>query len=90
MTGELTQDQVRTVFDAEIRPELDRLGALPQAVGRPVVVFVGGQPRAGKSQSLARVQERYPGFVPVVGDDLRAYHPDHRHLMRTDPWPCPG
>ncbi|MEE0162652.1 MAG: zeta toxin family protein [Sutterella wadsworthensis] len=89
MTGELTPDQIRARFEERIRPELDRLGAIQKTQGHPVVVFVGGQPGAGKSKSLERIQEHYPGIVPVIGDDLRSYHPDYRRLMRTDPLVMP-
>lgn len=53
------------------------------------MVIVGGQPGAGKTRSLDQAARTHPGVVPVVGDDLRLFHPDYRDLMVTDPLAMP-
>lgn len=55
---------------------------------RPTVLLIGGQPGAGKTMGLQRARGLHPGtdFVPIVGDDLRAYHPAYlRLLSNADP-----
>lgn len=52
----------------------------------PVLLSVGAQPGAGKTMALESALRRfYPneGFVQVVGDDLRRYHPDFVHLSQS-------
>lgn len=64
----------------------DRLFNSAQPSPSPVTVFLGGQPGAGKTSALGRVLHSFPGSItPIIGDDLRAYHPDYDHLIAHDP-----
>lgn len=83
---DLSADEVREIFDRDIAPTLTAGGA---AELHPSVVFVGAQPGAGKSRAIADVHAEQPAAVPVIGDDLRRFHPDYRNLMRTDPLAMP-
>ncbi|MGA5425184.1 zeta toxin family protein [Streptomyces lavendulocolor] len=53
----------------------------------PVVVLLGAQPAAGKSQAMAAVEQRHAGrsLVPLTGDELRAFHPRYEELQGTPP-----
>ena len=82
----LSADELREIFDRQIAPTLIAGGA---AELHPSVVFVGAQPGAGKSRAIADVHSERPAAVPVIGDDFRAFHPDYRALMRTDPLAMP-
>ena len=82
--SQLSLEAHQRIFEGEIAPELFA-GAAP--VARPVAVIFGGQPGAGKSALVdAAVQEftRRGGCVPIVGDELRAYHPRYWTLLRVD------
>ena len=83
---DLSADELREIFDRDIAPTLTAGGA---AELHPSVVFVGAQPGAGKSRAIADVHGEQPAAVPVIGDDLRAFHPDYDALMRTDPLTMP-
>lgn len=89
MTGELGEAQSGRIFETDIRPELDELGTSSCSEFTPSLVFVGGQPGAGKSKAVARAVTRHPGIIEVVGDDLRIYHPDYRRLMYEAPSEMP-
>ena len=72
------------IFREEIIPELT---AGLTAADRPGAVVLGGQPGAGKSamQSAAELEfKSRGGALAIVGDDLRAYHPEYRALLRQD------
>lgn len=58
-------------------------------VREPVTIFLGGQPGAGKTASQGHVVRQVSGFVPIVGDDLRQYHPDYQRLVLDDPLRMP-
>lgn len=83
---DLSADELREIFDRDIAPTLTAGGA---AELHPSVVFVGAQPGAGKSRAIADVHADHASAVPVIGDDLRRFHPDYRNLMRTDPLAMP-
>ena len=83
---DLSADELREIFDRDIAPTLTAGGG---AELHPSVVFVGAQPGAGKSRAIADVHGEQPAAVPVIGDDLRAFHPDYDALMRTDPLTMP-
>lgn len=77
-------------FDSRIKPDLDAQRAAPgQAADRPVIIFTGGQPGAGKSNANARAKYDRPNLVEIIGDDLRQYHPDYAKLMRNNPLAMP-
>jgi hypothetical protein len=83
----LDADTLREIFERDIAPTLSLGGALAL---RPAVVFVGAQPGAGKSRAISAVRADHPDAVPVIGDDFRAFHPDYRDLMRSDPLSMPA
>lgn len=89
MTGELTEAQLREIFERDIRPELDALGASSREEPTLLLVLVGGQPGAGKSKAISRIEAQHPGIVEVIGDDLRNFHPTTTDLCRRPRWPCP-
>nr|WP_257210357.1 zeta toxin family protein [Actinomyces ruminis] len=67
-------------------------GHLPSS--SPVLLSVGAQPGAGKTQAIDAVMRKlYPGepFVKVIGDDLRQFHPNFPALSRSvDPEAMPA
>lgn len=100
--SELSRAELDDVFDAQILPRYDALlGDVPRGAdaavtdadaggARPRLLLVGGQPGAGKTQFLAIAGADAPGAIEVVGDDLRAFHPDCARLMSTDPLAMPA
>lgn len=80
MSGELSAEQLRSFFDQDVRPYLE--GHRVQVSGGqsqpPVVVYVGGQPGAGKSRANERATQERPSLVPVIGDDLRQFRSEER------------
>ena len=90
MTGELTEAQLREIFERDIRPELDALGASSREEPTLLLVLVGGQPGAGKSKAISRIEAQHPGIVEVIGDDLRNFHPDYDRLMQEAPLAMPA
>lgn len=58
----------------------------------PVLVLLGGQPAAGKTQAQRTILAEHPDddLVEVTGDDLRRYHPDYDRLAREQPFLMPG
>lgn len=80
----LSEAEHQATFDNDIKPDLFA-GAKPS--GQPVAVIFGGQPGAGKSAAVdAALRELAPhgGAVPIIGDDLRGYHPHYARLMERD------
>lgn len=59
---------------------------------RPVLVLLGGQPAAGKTQAQRTILAEHAGddLVEVTGDDLRRYHPDYDRLAREQPFGMPN
>lgn len=59
----------------------------------PVLLSIGAQPGAGKTRGLAHAMRAlHPSqqFVPVIGDDLRRFHPDYARLSQSpDPEAMP-
>lgn len=76
LRAELSEDDLRSRWATRVQPLL--FGGRP-ASERPTAVLIGGQPGCGKTAGLHRVLAEYPGegFVPIIGDDLRVYHPDY-------------
>lgn len=72
------------IFRTEIIPDLF-FDAAPQK--NPCVVFLGGQPGAGKSATFASAAHELAkrgGVVAIAGDDLRHYHPRYNEFLATD------
>jgi hypothetical protein len=79
----LSAEENRVLFDKTIVPaEFPILVSQSQ----PVVVFVGGQPGAGKTALQERIEylNVLPDLTKINGDDYRAYHPDYNRLLYED------
>jgi hypothetical protein len=80
----LSAEEHRWIFDELIAPSY-----LNGIVSRddPRVVYVLGQPGAGKLLAARRMVRRAmrPGTPRLVGDDFKASHPDYFQLLRDDP-----
>ncbi len=78
----LSADEHAFVFDAMVVPVM-----LSRVVRqeRPVVVYVAGQPGAGKTRAAHLVQRSLDRPVHLAGDYFKALHPDYGQLLRTDP-----
>ncbi|WP_267882117.1 zeta toxin family protein [Streptomyces sp. NRRL F-2664] len=65
-----------------------RCGYLSGIITRPDprAVYVLGQPGAGKLLAARMVRRAMrPGTTHLIGDDLKAQHPDYLQLLREDP-----
>lgn len=74
----------QAIFDYDIAPDMF---AGAHASPNPIAVLFGGQPGAGKSASVDRVVSKFSvhgDIVPIIGDDLRGYHPIYSRLLRDD------
>lgn len=80
----LTDDQVRTLFEQEVRPFVFG-GYSPQA--RPVLSLFGAQQGAGKSQAIAARRQEPDGadLVALGPDDLRPLHPRYAEVLAEYP-----
>lgn len=60
--------------------------------GDPLLVLLGGQPAAGKTQAQAAILAECAAddLVEITGDDLREYHPDYARLAEQSPFAMPG
>ncbi|MGW0538155.1 zeta toxin family protein [Streptomyces sp. NPDC003032] len=79
----LSAAEHRWVFDELIAPSY-----LSGIITRddPRAVYVMGQPGAGKLLAARMVRRAMrPGTTRLVGDDLKAQHPDYFRLLRDDP-----
>ncbi|MER7512205.1 zeta toxin family protein [Streptomyces lavendulae] len=80
----LPEAENRRIFHMGIVPELLERRA-PQRT--PTVVFLIGQPGAGKSrltEMVAAALNQHGGFVDVDSDLYKPYHPDYNALMAQD------
>lgn len=80
----LPDEQNRRIFSEAIVPQ-QMATQVPQA--QPTVVFLIGQPGAGKSrvgQLLATTLNERGGFVDVDSDLYKPYHPEYRNLLAQD------
>ncbi|MFI9155683.1 zeta toxin family protein [Streptomyces sp. NPDC053367] len=80
----LTEEQLRARFEERVRDFVFH-GYAPQE--QPVLVLVGAQPAAGKSQAMAAAVQRHADrqLVPLTGDELRAFHPQYEELLAEQP-----
>jgi hypothetical protein len=53
-----------------------------------MLVLVGAQQAAGKSQAITKARLRHADslLVPLTGDALRILHPQHDTIMENEPW----
>lgn len=78
------------VFQARARQRL--FGSHAPHPDGPVLVLLGGQPAAGKTQAQRTILAEHldDDLVEVTGDDLRVFHPDYRRLAREQPFLMPN
>lgn len=78
------------VFESRVRARL--FGSHAPRREAPVLVLLGGQPAAGKTQAQRTILAEHPDddLVEVTGDDLRVFHPDYRTLARDEPFLMPN
>lgn len=80
----LPEDRNSAIFDELIIPR--ELAATP--VQDPTVVFVAGQPGAGKTRTTASVMDVFDSkdadAVQINSDFYKPYHPQYNRLMRQD------
>ena len=83
-THQLPEEQLRRIFLEDILP--NHTGTTQE---NPVVLFITGQPGAGKSTVESQVlrQLGLDDAVAVDGDDLFLYHPDYYLLAAEDDRP---
>ena len=80
----LTEEQSQRIFHEEIAPEELSHGVSQE---QPVVVFVAGQPGAGKTmttESVKRELDQRGGAIVVNSDFYKPYHPEYSRLLRED------
>ncbi|WP_323004838.1 zeta toxin family protein [Denitromonas sp.] len=80
----LSPEQHERIFREDIVPELT---AHLRGAERPAAVVLGGQPGAGKSAMQSAAEKEFKGrggALAIVGDDLRAYHPEYRALLQQN------
>lgn len=84
----LTEAQLQKRFETRVK---DFVFAEYEPQGAPVLVLLGGQPAAGKSQATNAVQQRHADrhLVPLTGDELRPFHPQHHEIREKEPWLFP-
>ncbi|MEY2233342.1 zeta toxin family protein [Streptomyces sp. BF23-19] len=79
----LSAEEHRWIFDELIAPSY-LSGVVPRE--DPRVVYVLGQPGAGKSTTARMVRRAMrPGTTHLVGDDFKVSHPDYLRLLQEDP-----
>lgn len=86
-----SKDFIRQQFDTYVRDQVFGAARAPET-GRPVFVFLGGQPAAGKSLAQRKITERNPqaSLVAITGDKYREFHPDFDNLTLLDPLQMPN
>lgn len=83
----MPEGELSRIFEEEVKWEFASDSAGAEL--RPTLVIVGGQPGSGKTRTVLRAGDDYPGAAKVVGDDLRQYHPEYDSVMRADPLRMP-
>lgn len=83
------EEWIRDRFRTLIAPELFAR-ARPSA--DPLLISIGGQPGAGKTHGRDRALRLNDDatVTAIIGDDLRAYHPDYHRLIVEDPLAMPA
>lgn len=83
--------ELETRFRELVAPRVFRRGRSSE---RPLTLWVGGQPGSGKTFCGEALLRRLglPDVCPIIGDDLRRFHPEFDELvsMRWSPERCAG
>lgn len=83
----LGADELERIFVELVAPDIF---AATLSTERPIGAIVGGQPGAGKTAIVRHVADQLPAAAVIVGDDLRAFHPDFAAVMARDPLGMPA
>jgi UDP-N-acetylglucosamine kinase len=84
----LTDEELDELFASDGRRFL--FGDDATADDDPVLILVGAQPGAGKTRAgQAAVAAAGQPVEPIIGDDLRFFHPDYETLLRKNPAAMP-
>ncbi|MEU7160363.1 zeta toxin family protein [Streptomyces chrestomyceticus] len=79
----LSAEEHRFIFDELIVPDL-LARSTPQE--QPIVVYIMGQPGAGKTAMTPMIRRTLRGRpVRISGDDFKTAHPDYLQLLREEP-----
>ncbi|MFF3275989.1 zeta toxin family protein [Streptomyces chrestomyceticus] len=79
----LSAEEHRFIFDELIVPDL-LARSTPQE--QPIVVYIMGQPGAGKTALTPMIRRTLRGRpVRISGDDFKTAHPDYLQLLREEP-----
>ncbi|MGW8431616.1 zeta toxin family protein [Curtobacterium citreum] len=85
---ELDPPTLNRIFEQQILPVL--FGEDTPS-SNPLLILVGAQPGAGKTRAgEAAIREAGGDIADIIGDDLRAYHPQYRRLVRNAPATMPA
>jgi len=80
----LDEKEHQSIFEKDIKPDIF---ANTKPSSQPIAIIFGGQPGAGKSAAIdiaISELDMLGGFVQIIGDDLRNYHPKYAKLMEAD------
>lgn len=80
----LSPEQSAHIFENKIKPKLFHNVFSNE---RPMLVLFGGQPGAGKNAAIAVAKEELAqqgDSVSILGDELRAYHPEYYLLLEAN------
>lgn len=83
----LDESEHERIFREDIVPKVLGRNHHPESTLHPSLTLVGGQPGAGKSNTInaVRAQSSSQGGLLVIDvDQLREFHPDHLRLMALD------
>lgn len=85
-----SQEWLTEIFESRVRQEVFSGHAANQT--SPVLILLGGQPAAGKTQAQSEIVRSHPtdDLVEITGDDLREFHPNYHALSRHHPLEMPG
>lgn len=76
----MRREELERVYQEDIAPDLFA-GVRPSS--RPIMVFLGGQPGAGKSRATDILKNPHSAedLVAIEGDAYRRHHPDYEATL---------
>ncbi|MDR1076669.1 MAG: zeta toxin family protein, partial [Xanthomonadaceae bacterium] len=83
----LSDIQSAYIFEHDILPQVLRKAGPLEPSSKPAMMIVGGQPGAGKSQSIEAITEEFAqhgGVIQANVDDLREFHPQYHALTQAN------
>lgn len=83
----MDESDLNAIWARDILPSIKEHST---STAKPITVFLGGQPAAGKTLSQRRLVKAYDGrLLSIIGDDFRRHHPDYDRLLTEDPLSMP-